>query len=73
MPILFGTVVFFMTAMPFTVTRFVTWIIILTIHGMCAASIGYCFGCAAPTREIAQMLLPLALMPQMFFAGFMVS
>merc|ERR1711959_462823 len=34
---------------------------------------GYLIGCAAPTQQIAQGMLPLALMPQMLFAGFMVN
>jgi len=72
-PVIFGTITGFMANLPFTLTSYLIFMGTLCLHASSGASLGYLIGCAAPSRDVAQMLMPLAIMPQMFFAGFMIN
>jgi len=70
---IFGTVVYWMANLPNDANTYFGFIAVLVLHSLCGSSFGYLIGCVAPTKEVAQMLMPVVIMPQMLFAGFMVN
>merc|ERR1719421_2164543 len=73
-PCIFGTIVFNLTGLMNNVPEYYgSFLLILIVHAMTGASAGYLIGALAPSRETAQLFLPLVILPQMIFAGFMVN
>merc|ERR1712023_451506 len=72
-PAFFGSIVYWLSGMPAALATFITFIGLLMCHAFCAASLGALVGCAAPSKQVAQMLMPLVIMPQIMFAGFMIN
>jgi len=72
-PVTFGTIVYWMAGLPAVLTTYTSFLLILVLQGFCASSLGMLVGCAAPSREVAQMGMPILIMPQMVFAGFMIN
>merc|ERR1712159_319347 len=72
-PLTFGSIVYFMSGLPYAAATFFKYCLTLVLHSLTGASFGYFVGCVAPNKQTAQQMMPLVLLPQMFFAGFMVN
>jgi len=72
-PSIFGSILYLMAGFPRITETFFLYLAVVVLYSLVASSAGYFLGCAAPSEQIAQMLVPIAMLIPMMFGGFLID
>ena len=72
-PIIYSVPLYWMVGLPPITQVFLKFVLVVVLTANAAASLGYLLGCGAPNATVAQMLMPVVLMPNMLLSGFMIN
>lgn len=72
-PILFSTIVYWMTGLVDNFAKFVIFVILIVLQSICATSLFVMCGAVAPNPQLALVLSPIIIVLFMLFGGFYIS
>jgi ABC-type multidrug transport system permease subunit len=73
LPILFGSIVYWMVGFQPTFQKFILFIIILLLSSLCSVSVGLAISTASPTLEFATVIAPIIMVIFLLFGGFYIT